>query len=167
MLFLNIHHSEPVEFETFADGNYRGSTYEEYLAGAWIELTKKHLTFRNKHPECSVREWIEMNMIPQPPEPTFGEKKEAALRAVDNVFSSRVNALLADIKMQVEVLKLIDPDSVDEFESIRDKAKIVIEKAEDEWAIEDSLNWFRELTGEFRMRAKEPAEDDEREIVKP
>lgn len=57
-------------FELSADSYNVGSTYEDYLANAWVRLTEEHIAFRAEHPGCSPKEMfnLEMNPVYEPTE---------------------------------------------------------------------------------------------------
>lgn len=59
-------------------GYEMGTTYEDHLQGKWIELSEEQKAFREEHPTASEREVINMEMDPEPPQPTPEELLERA-----------------------------------------------------------------------------------------
>ena len=54
-----------------------GTTYEDYKAGRWIELSDEQLAFRAEHADASWKEIIEMRLEPPiPPEQSLDERVE-------------------------------------------------------------------------------------------
>ena len=74
--------------EQLGEEKTKGTTYEDYLNGLWIPVKKTMSAFIKANPTASVKEWIEMELEPAPPEPSLKERKataieEATQRAVD------------------------------------------------------------------------------------
>ena len=65
------------------------NTYEDYLAGGWVELSDEQLAFRDGNPNASVKEIIEMELAPLPPEPTLEELRAQAIHLVDRTAVAR------------------------------------------------------------------------------
>lgn len=76
MLYVNIgSSSKVVELDFELDENYEvGSTYEDYLDGAWVPLNKEQEEFYNIHPTASIREIFDCALTP-PYEPTLEDMK--------------------------------------------------------------------------------------------
>lgn len=70
-----------VSFEEVLDSkiNQIGTTWDDYVAGCWVQLTDDQIAFHTAHPSASVEEVFNMRLAPVPdpepvPEPTEEEK---------------------------------------------------------------------------------------------
>lgn len=83
MQYIHIYSEEKVvrlDFEL--DGNYEvGTTYEDYLNGAWVPLNVEQKTFYETHPAASAKEILECELIP-PYEPTLEGVKSAKVNEI-------------------------------------------------------------------------------------
>lgn len=63
MQYIHIYSEEKVvrlDFEL--DGNYEvGTTYEDYLNGAWVPLNAEQKAFYETHPAASAKEFLNVN----------------------------------------------------------------------------------------------------------
>ena len=71
----------------------KGTTYQDYLEEKWIPVKKTMSAFIKANPTASVKEWIEMELAPPPPEPTLEELKEQAVNQVESMATARLNEL--------------------------------------------------------------------------
>lgn len=76
-----------VSFEEALDSeiNQIGTTWEDYIAGCWVQLTDEQIAFRETHSGANVEEVFNMQLTPLPdpepiPEPTEEEKLDEARR---------------------------------------------------------------------------------------
>ena len=67
-----------------------GHTYEDYMNGAWVELSQAQIAFRNAHPGATPKEIIEMRLTP-PPERTLAQAQAEKLSEIDAYDSGEVN----------------------------------------------------------------------------
>ena len=83
MQYIHIYSEEKVvrlDFEL--DGNYEvGTTYEDYLNGAWVPLNAEQKAFYETHPAASAKEILECELIP-PYEPTLEGVKSAKVNEI-------------------------------------------------------------------------------------
>ena len=83
MQYIHIYSEEKVvrlDFEL--DGNYEvGTTYEDYLNGAWVPLNAEQKAFYETHPAASAKEFLECELIP-PYEPTLEGVKSAKVNEI-------------------------------------------------------------------------------------
>ena len=97
-------------------GDALGKTYEDYLNGAWIELTKSQLEFLEENPAASHKEIIEKQLVPAPPQPSLEEIKEQAVNQMTNEAVSQLENL---IPLSVVVEAIFGEMGQDEIEQLR------------------------------------------------
>ena len=86
------------------------NTYDDYLAGDWVELSDEQVAFRDDNPTASVKEIIEMELAPLPPEPTLEELK---IRAIEQVKQHAENRLKEAYPPEVLIAKAYSKDADD------------------------------------------------------
>ena len=76
------------------DNNQIGSTWEDYIYGAWLLLNDEQVAFKDAHPEATPGEVYNMQLTPEPevPDPT-------PVPEPDPLFSAR-QAKLEEIRIQ-------------------------------------------------------------------
>jgi len=101
--------AEPFDENLFTSGK----TYEDYLNGERILLTKKQNAFRLANPGVSVKEIIEMKLIPpyEPPppptEPSLEEVKNAAIQRVEFEAEMKLNELYPVREVLEDLIALV------------------------------------------------------------
>lgn len=98
-----------------------GTTYEDYLKGNWVLLSNEQAKFHEEHPEASVKEVFEMQLV-QPYVRTIEDAKRAKIAEIDmydnseSVNSFNINNAISawltvqerlNYKQSVEAAKLI------------------------------------------------------------
>jgi hypothetical protein len=73
-----------------------GTTWEDYVDGAWLLLSAEQVAFRDAHPDASVQEVFNMrlNPVPQPPPPpqrTLTDAIREKIVAIDAYDANTVN----------------------------------------------------------------------------
>jgi hypothetical protein len=86
-----------VEFEVSLDEELydTGATWEDYIRGAWVQLSEAQLAFRASHPEASVPEVFAMQIHavaePEAPERTLADARWEKLQAIEEYDGTEVN----------------------------------------------------------------------------
>jgi hypothetical protein len=60
--------------------NVGETTWEDYTAGKWIEMSEEHLRFKEQYPGVSIKEWIELTKNPEPEAPSEEMLLKSAIR---------------------------------------------------------------------------------------
>lgn len=76
------------------DNNQIGSTWEDYIDGAWLLLNDEQVAFHDANPDASVEEIFNMQLAPDPEEPD-----PTPIPDPDPLFSAR-QAKLEEIRIQ-------------------------------------------------------------------
>lgn len=99
-----------VEFETALspeEYNNIGTTWHDYLDNKWVRLSNEQLTFHNEHPEASVKEVWDMEIVAPEPEPTPEPTPEppSSYTLVDlseNLSDADKEAIIANLGLDTE-----------------------------------------------------------------
>lgn len=99
-----------VEFETALspeEYNNIGTTWQDYLDNKWVRLSNEQLAFHNEHPEASVKEVWDMEIVTPEPEPTPEPTPEppSSYTLVDlseNLSDADKEAIIANLGLDVE-----------------------------------------------------------------
>ena len=60
---------------------YVGTTYDDYLNGAYVELTSEQISFHDEHPNATIEQVLKLE-VPEPPKRTIEEAKSNKLRQI-------------------------------------------------------------------------------------
>lgn len=91
-----------VELDTLLDQecNYVGSTWDDYMAGAWVLLSDEQLAFHEANPEACPEEVFNMQLtlVPEPtPEERLQNAQQEKIRAImEYDYSSDVNSFFVN-----------------------------------------------------------------------
>ena len=101
-----------------------GSTYQDFLDGKWVLLSAEQLTFHEEHPSASIKEVLDMQMVPTPTRTLEQSKREkiAEIERYDD--SDAVNSF--DIVMNGQTISTwITPDQRSNYKNSLDSAELL------------------------------------------
>ena len=139
--------------EGFEKNFKSGTSYEDYLTGLWVELNDKQIAFLKENPAASVKEIIEMKLVPLPPEPTLDEMKEVAINqvmyeaamAIERLYPSSVIRDVVLGRMGEKEIAQLREDYENTITSVNDalsNAKELIDKATDADSARKAVDGF-------------------------
>ena len=151
--YINKNHRGVLEAD--AIGDVLGKTYEEYLSGMWIRLTKSQLAFMEANPTATHKEIIAKQLEPPPPEPSLSERKEQAVDQVKRTATGKMTELFPVTEVVVNGFLKDETESVAFFLGYSEMAEAIssyleaalkgIEDAEDNGGITLALDAFNVL----------------------
>jgi len=75
------------------EGYMTGSSWDDYLQGAWLLLTDAQIGFAQANSGASHREIFDMQLTSPPAEPTLSDVKSSALNQVEQTADSKLQEL--------------------------------------------------------------------------
>lgn len=82
-----------------------GTTWQDFEDGKWLHLSAAQVDFRNAHPEASVKEVWDMQIVPPEPTPTPTPEPPSSYTLVDlseNLSDADKEAIITNLGLDVE-----------------------------------------------------------------
>lgn len=120
-----------IEFDEMFDPNLYnnlGSTFQDFLDNLWVLLSPEQVAFHEEHPEASVSEVWNMEIVPVPPYVrTLEDAKNEMMQNINDYDSSdNVNAFnVHDTEHDVTFEGWFTPDERSNYKSSIDAAKLL------------------------------------------
>ena len=103
-----LHRNTRGVFEMDSLRDFRtGETYDDYLNGDVIPLSAGQFSFYLENPGAGVRDLIEMQLTPPPPEQSLDEMKESAIVEVLRDAERRLNELYPKDEVDENIIRAL------------------------------------------------------------